>query len=100
MLLTNTVSKAYQLQENLDEIHAGMMLLEYEEFDFTIPNEDPRTSTIVAYKNDTRVITFYVRPEATIGLKIFDLSKGFTKATTNFESIGLNDARTIITKLL
>ncbi len=99
MLLTNT-TKAFRLQENLDEIHAGMLLLNYEEFDFTIPNDDPRISTIVAYKNDTRVITFYVRPESTIGLKILDLTKGFTKATTHFQSIGLSDARTIISKLL
>lgn len=100
MLISNTTTKVLKLQENLDEIHAGMMLLEYEEFDFSISNDDPRTSTIVAYKNDTRVITFYVRPEATIGLKIFDLTKGLTKATTHFPSIGLSDARTIISKLL
>ena len=99
-ILNGVFTKAQQLQENETEIHAGMLLLEYEPFELDFYNDDPRVAKIVAYKNEERVITFYLRPEVTIGMKVFDLSAGLQKHTAHFPSIGVNDARTIISRLL
>lgn len=86
-----------QVQQNRDELDAGMKLIGYEDFDIDFDNDDARTYEILAYKNETKVVVFYNRPEQTIAMKVFDLTKGLTKTTAHFPMIGISDIRTILT---
>ena len=96
-ILQGVFSSRTKLQQNLEELDAGLLLIGYEPFDIPFDNDDPRVESIVSYKNEDKVVVFYLRPEDTVGMKIFDMKRGLTKTTANFPSIGINDVRTILT---
>lgn len=93
------ISRQTRLRQNQEELHAGMMLLGYEVFDIGYESEDPRIERVVSYRNDEKVLVFYITSYITIGMKVFDMTKGLS-GTTYFPSISVADARTIITKML
>lgn len=94
------ISRQTRLRQNQEELHAGMMLLGYEVFDIGYESEDPRIERVISYRNDEKVLVFYITSYVTIGLKIFNMTKGLSQATTYFPSISVADARTIISKML
>lgn len=85
------------IQQNREELDAGMKILNYEPFDIGFDNDDPSISEILSYKNENKIVVFYNRASALIPMKIFSLDKGLTKTTAVFASIGINDIRTILT---
>lgn len=96
-LLQGVYSRHAKLQQTQEELDAGMKLIGYEVFDIPFDNDDPRVERIVSYKNEDKVVVFYLRLEETMGMKIFDMKRGLSKTTANFPSIGLRDTRTILT---
>ena len=101
-LLQNAPQKtrATRLSENCKEIDFGMKAIGYEVFDLNITNDNPRVEKITSYKNAAYIITFYITSEITMGMKIFRTAGGLVGSTQHFSSIGIADARTIISTLL
>ena len=89
------LTRQTRISENQTELDCGMKILDYEPLDIEFDN-DKRLERIIHYKKDNKVITFYVTPEPTVGMKILSLDNGITKTTSVFHSISIENVPAIL----
>tara|TARA_B100001059_G_scaffold36147_1_gene29259 strand:- start:3428 stop:3748 length:321 start_codon:yes stop_codon:yes gene_type:complete len=90
------ITRATRIKNNLHEIDCGLKINGYEDFDLNFVTDNPRHERISSYKKDNNILVFYVGCEDIVSMKVFDITKGLTKTTTFFPSIGISDIPSVI----
>lgn len=84
-----------KLQETIDELTMGMLMLKYEEFDLSF--EDDTSTATASFINDNHVIVAYLSSADVIDIKITDLNHTSIKFRTKMiRGIGLRDLPAIL----
>ena len=84
------------ITENCLEIDAGLKISGYEPFDIGFESPNGRVERIVSYKKGNNILTFYIGTTDFISFKVFDLTKGLSKTTTQFPSVAIKDIAAIV----
>lgn len=84
------------ISENALEIEYGMKMLEWEEFSLNFVSDNNRFERTLSFKKDHLILVFYVGVEELVSLKVFDITKGLTKTTTFFPTLGIKDVPSIV----
>lgn len=89
-------TRATRIKNNLHEIDCGLKVSGYEDFELNFVSDNPRHERIACYKKENNILVFYVGYEQVVSMKVFDITKGLTKTTTFFPSLGISDIPSII----